>query len=366
MRLHSLTCLWQLQEEVYLPVAGRGYTPEQWIALRVGKISHAGVASLLAQLEYDEVAQVVTATYQDLALARLLLQDGVTVCLCLPLRRRGELCGIHIAGYRGRRQLFTPQQECLARGMMHLASLVLENAQLSEELNCASQCKEEFLGVMSHELRTSLSMIMGYNQLLLEGEFGPLTAEQASILQKVEHHSQKFLDRIDALLELNRLEAGQLPVEPKGVSLSDLIEELAAETWVPPEKRGLSLVWQVAPDLPRLWTDPRKLKVVVKELLHNAVKFTDQGQVTVGVYPRNKGVEIWVADTGSGIGPETATGIFELFRQADGSMARRYEGMGIGLYRVKRLLELLGSTIKVESAVGYGSTFRFWIPTERR
>ena len=361
----SLTFLWQPQEEVYLPVAGRGYTPEQWTALRVGKISHAKVANLLAQLEYDEVAQVVTTTRQDLALAGLLLEDGITVGLCLALRRGGELCGIHIAGYRGRRQLFTPQQECLARGMVHIASLALENAQLSEELKCASQCKEEFLGVMSHELRTPLSIVMGYNQLLLEGEFGPLTPEQAVILQKAEQNSQELLNLIDVLLDLNRLEAGHLPVDLREIHLSDLMSEIEAETWALREKPGLRLVWQVASDLPRLCTDPLKLKVVIKELLRNAVKFTDQGQVTVGVHPRNGGVEIWVADTGIGIEPETAPGIFELFRQADGSATRRYGGVGAGLYRVKRLLELLGGTIKVESAVGYGLTFRLWIPIVR-
>jgi signal transduction histidine kinase/CheY-like chemotaxis protein len=361
----SHTFLWQPQEGVYLPVAGSGYTPEQWEAFRVGAVPRARAASLLSQLTYGHAAQVVTAAHQDLPSAGLPVPDGLTVCLYLALRRGGEFWGIHAAGYRGRRRLFTPQQEWLARGMVHIASLALENARLVAELERASHCREEFLGTMSHELRTPLSVITGYTQLLLEGEFGPLTAEQAAISRKVEQNSHALLELIDALLTLNRLEVGQLAVERRDIDLSELIGEVEAETRALLGKPGLSAVWQVASDLPQLRTDPLKLKAVVTELLRNAVKFTDQGRVTVDVHPGNGGVDICVADTGIGIAPEAVPGIFELFRQADGSTTRRHGGVGLGLYLVRRLLELLGGTVTVESEVGYGSTFRLSIPTGR-
>src|SRR5262249_51447302 len=121
-------------------------------------------------------------------------------------------------------------------------------------------------------------------------------------------------------------------------------------------------VWQVAAGLPSLHTDPGKLKVVVKNLLSNAVKFTNTGRITVAAEQRQGGVEIRVSDTGIGIPVEAQGGIFEPLRQVDGSHTRPYSGSGLGLHMVKRLLEVLGGTITVESVVGQGATFRVWLP----
>ena len=361
----SYTFLWQPKEDVYVPVSGHGDTPEQWEAIRVLKIPRAEVADLLAHLERAEVAQVVTSAHQDLLLAGLQMQCDVMVCLYLALRRGGEIFGIHLAGYHGRRQSFTPQQECIARGMAQIASMALENAQLVEKLERTNHLKEEFLATMSHEMRTPLSIIRGYNELLLESEFGPLTAEQADALGKVDKSSRALLELVNATLDLSRLEAGRLPVEIREIRLSELMSELEAETQELGEKPGLSFVWKVAPDLPLLRTDLLKLKVVIKNLICNAAKFTDQGSVTVDVHARNGGVEICVTDTGVGIAAEALPVIFEMFRQADSSLARRYGGVGLGLHIVRRLLELLGGTITVESEVGHGSTFRLWLPAGR-
>jgi len=324
----SYTFLWQPKEDVYVPVSGHGNTPEQWEAIRVLKIPRAEVADLLAHLERAEVAQVVTSAHQDLLLAGLQMQCDVMVCLYLALRRGGEIFGIHLAGYHGRRQSFTPQQECIARGMAQIASMALENAQLVEKLERTNHLKEEFLATMSHEMRTPLSIIRGYNELLLESEFGPLTAEQADALGKVDKSSRALLELVNATLDLSRLEAGRLPVEIREIRLSELMSELEAETQELGKKPGLSFVWKVAPDLPLLRTDLLKLKVVIKNLICNAAKFTDQGSVTVDVHARNGGVEICVTDTGVGIAAEALPVIFEMFRQADSSLARRYGEWG--------------------------------------
>jgi signal transduction histidine kinase len=163
-------------------------------------------------------------------------------------------------------------------------------------------------------------------------------------------------------LDLSRLEAGRLPLELADCDLPHLIGELAAETRHLQEKPGVSLIWNVAPQLPLLHTDAIKLKVVVKNLVSNAVKFTESGSVVVDVRARDAGVDISVTDTGIGIAADALPIIFEPFRQADSSPTRHYGGVGLGLYIARRLLDMLGGSITVESEVGRGSVFRAWVP----
>lgn len=361
----SHTFLWQPKEDAYIPAAGYGDTPEQWEALRVLKIPRPTVTSLLTHLQRDDVVQVGTATQQDLRPEALPMQYDNTACLYLALRRGDEIWGIHTAGYPSCGKLFTTQQERLARGMVQIASMALQNARLVSELEGANHLKEEFLATMSHELRTPLNIIIGYNDLLLEREFGPLTVKQAETLRQVMKSSRGLFDLISAMLDVGRLESRRLPVALQEVRIPELISEIEAETQELRKKPGLSFVWKAAPDLPLLRTDPLKLKVIIKNLISNAVKFTDQGSVTVDVHTLDSGVEICVADTGSGIAQETLPIIFEPFRQGDGSMTRCHDGAGLGLYVVQRLLELLGGTITVESEVGHGSAFSVRIPTNR-
>jgi signal transduction histidine kinase len=141
-----------------------------------------------------------------------------------------------------------------------------------------------------------------------------------------------------------------------------LVNDIAVETRDACRKSDLTFDWRIAPELPRLYTDPVKLKVVLKNLITNAVKFTPHGTVVVDVHPRNGGVEFLVADTGIGIKPEILPIIFEPFRQGDASATRHFGGVGLGLYIVRRLLDLLGGTIAVQSEVGHGSTFRVVLP----
>jgi signal transduction histidine kinase len=158
------------------------------------------------------------------------------------------------------------------------------------------------------------------------------------------------------------LEAHHLPLAINPVSLEQFLNELEAETQGLREQSGLTFVWQQAAELPVLHTDSRKLKVVIKNLISNAVKFTEHGKIMIATQARDNGVEISVTDTGIGIPAEAVATIFEPFRQLELSMTRRYKGTGLGLHIVKRMLELLDGLISVESEVGCGSTFRVWIP----
>jgi signal transduction histidine kinase len=178
----------------------------------------------------------------------------------------------------------------------------------------------------------------------------------------VDRSSRDLLEIIHSILDLGRLEAGRAPVAADELHLPDLLRELQAQTPLPNNKRHLQVSWEVPAGLPRLHTDALKVKVVLKNLIGNAIKFTETGGIQIAAAARDGGVECRVSDTGIGIAPDALPAIFEPFRQLDSSMTRRFDGVGLGLYIVRRLLDLLGGTITVESEPGRGSTFRVWLP----
>jgi len=261
------------------------------------------------------------------------------------------------------------ERQRATKGLAWARELEVKVAERTEELErlyhqaqAASRLKSEFVATMSHELRTPLNVILGYTELLLDGEFGGTTPGQAATLRRIDRRAHELLDLINSTLDVNRLESGRLPMELREIEVPVLLKTLQAETQDLCENPDVSLRWDSAPPLPRLRTDPAKLQIVLKNLIGNAMKFTEQGAVTVAACERDGGVEITVSDTGVGIAPEVLPTIFEPFRQGDGSDTREYGGVGLGLYIVRRLTNLLGGTINVESEVGKGSTFRVWLP----
>ncbi len=234
-----------------------------------------------------------------------------------------------------------------------------------EDAETASRTKSEFLAVLSHELRSPLGVILGYIPLLLEDTFGNLTDDQANILHRINRHAQELCTLITSVLNLSRLEADRLPLEIQEVQLSQFFEELQDEVRDEQETSQLHFIWRLKEDLFSLHTDPGKLKVILKNLIRNAVKFTPAGNITVAVDGDLNGIIFSVADTGIGIAPEALTLIFEPFQQLE-SRQDPPGGTGLGLYIVKRLVSVLGGAVTVESEVGRGSTFRIWIPYKQR
>lgn len=228
----------------------------------------------------------------------------------------------------------------------------------------ADRTKSEFLSVVSHELRTPLGVIIGYLDLFLEGTFGSPNEEQRGVLHRLHANAHTVLDLVSDGLNLNRLDAGRLVVVQTAVSVQQLLQEVEAETYGMRELSQLRFTWEVDTDLPVLSSDPAKLKVIIKNLLTNAIKFTKTGGVTIGVRRMTDGVELYVTDTGIGIVPEQQTMIFDAFRQGSTPNVRGLTGVGLGLHIAKRLLGLLGGTISVESEVGKGSTFRVRLPQQ--
>ncbi len=231
-----------------------------------------------------------------------------------------------------------------------------------EQAESADRLKTDILSIMSHELRTPLISIIGYNDLLLDGVAGPMKEEQIDALKKIERNSKRLLELINAMLEVSNLEAKA--AEMKEVNLDALFAELKEETREMQDNSGLKFVWEVEPYL-RLRTDSAKLKVIIKNLISNAAKFTERGSVTIKAHKGNEEIEFVVTDTGVGISPDNLPFIFEPFRQIESPLTRQHGGAGLGLYIVKKLLELLDGKITVESTVGRGSVFRVWIPEDK-
>jgi PAS domain S-box-containing protein len=352
----SYTLVRREEENVFVHVAGCGETPERWEAIRAMKIPAATVEARLAppDLAIEEHG------LRDLLPPEVRSGYELAQSVSVPLLRGDQLIGIQVAGRR-RQVSFGASHSRLARGIAQLASLALENARLVGQLEQASRLKSDFLATMSHELRTPLNVILGYNDLLLDEVFGALTPEQAASLDRVGTSARELLELISATLDISRLETGRAALNLQEIDPTELLREIEAETRTVLEKPGVQSVWRIAPDLPALYSDAVKLKVLLKNLIANAAKFTDHGSVTVSAESRDGWIEFTVADTGIGMSDETQAVIFEPFRQGDSASSRRHGGVGLGLYIVTRLLELLCGRIEVDSTPGVGSTFRVWI-----
>lgn len=354
-------------EEAIGPVASSDPEPDKGEGLRAVRIPFALVTQLMDRLQRDDVVPVVYGKCEDVLPSEIsdaCLAIGATRCIYFALRRGSEVIGLLENGFFQGTDTFSSVQIRIAHGIAQIAALAMEHWRLIEELERANRLKSDFVATMSHELRTPLNVIIGYNSLLMDGEFGPLSPDQHETADRIGRSATELLGLINATLDLSRLEAGRMRLDIRETWVQDFVAEVDADIREQRERPGLNFAWQVADGLPAIHTDPTKLKVVLKNLIGNAIKFTGQGNVTVRVDARDGGVEFSVIDSGIGIAPEARVVIFEAFRQADSSMSRRFGGTGLGLYIVNRLMGMLGGTVELESEIGRGSTFRVWVPRE--
>ncbi len=273
-------------------------------------------------------------------------------------------------------------------------SIALENRDLFDNLRSsrdeaekASKVKDEFLSVMSHELRTPLNVVMGYTAMIKDRLLGDITPQQEEALGKVIRRAHDQLAMINNILQATALETQKVNIDMHEVSLGDFLGNLKV-AYESPINKDFTLEWDYPADLPVVKADSEKLKLIMQNLIDNAIKFTGKGSVTVSARVikeaisdqpsaishqqsaiRNSEsaisqVEFKVADTGLGIPKEALPFIFEKFHQVDSSETRLFGGVGMGLYIVKKFTELMGGTVEVESEAGKGSTFIVTIPTE--
>ena len=359
----SGTSLWDAREEAFVPVASYGDSPEQWETMRLLRFRRSALATQIEAMERDGIFKMKIADLPDSGPKAAACACGVTASMMVPLHRGSELVGFHTADYCGREEVLGERNARIARGIGQLASLALESVRLIEELERANRLKSDFVATMSHELRTPLNNILGYSDLLLDGGFGPMTKDQVHTLQRIGKSAEGLLKLITATLDLSSLDTGQVQLDVQAIDLPDLVRELDAEISGLRENPNVNFAWDVAPEVPELRSDPAKLKVVLKNLISNAIKFTHAGSVVVRLRARDGGVEITVADTGAGIAREMLPVIFDPFRQGEPAMTRQHPGVGLGLYIVRRAIDVLGGTIEAESIVGQGSTFCVWVPS---
>ncbi len=245
-------------------------------------------------------------------------------------------------------------------------TLTLKLAQTARQMDDSFRLQTEFVSNISHEFRTPLNGVLGYVELLRDGLYGPVTEEQRQALDHVARCANHLLDLITEVMDLSKLKNGQLELEKDLYSPYELVESVADAMQPAVREKELRLEIHCEEGLPSVYVDFHRIYQVLRNLVDNAVKFTHSGQVEIGARRLEDAVEFFVRDTGIGIPEESLTTIFEEFRQADGSTTRTYGGMGIGLSLSRRLVELHGGEMSVESRESHGSTFTFTVPVDRK
>jgi signal transduction histidine kinase len=250
------------------------------------------------------------------------------------------------------------------------SALAIQNARLfreiqekSAQLEVANKHKSDFLANMSHELRTPLNAIIGFSEALMDRMFGDLNEKQLEYQKDIHESGKHLLSLINDILDLSKIEAGRMELELSSFHLPTAISNAVTLIRERAMRHGIALGVEIDERLGEFQADERKLKQVLLNLLSNAVKFTpDGGRVDVSAKLDTDKVEISVKDTGVGISPEDQASLFEEFKQLGKDSSRKAEGTGLGLSLTKRLVELHGGQILVDSAVGHGSTFRVMLP----
>ncbi|MET0223171.1 MAG: ATP-binding protein [Terrimicrobium sp.] len=344
--------------------ASKGITTMEFAA----SINPLGLAD-----EIFEARSLVTVgnVFEDARIkdCELFQREGLVSFVGLPMVASGEFLGSLIFLTREEHHFGEEEIEFLST-LTGQVAIALHHSQLfnqiqrqADDLQHANKVKDEFLGVVSHELKTPLNVISGYSSMLTEGMLGEITPIQEKALQTVSRQSKELHNLINSVLQVNSIEAEMLQAEFQQVNFWEFLSELRT-FYDYPLAKDVRLVWELRTDLPILSADRGKLRHILENLINNAIKFTDQGTVTISArfLASKKAMEFKVTDTGIGIPKELVPSIFERFRQVDGSDTKAYGGVGLGLYIAKKYANLLGGTIHVESKLGQGSTFALRIP----
>jgi signal transduction histidine kinase/CheY-like chemotaxis protein len=305
--------------------------------------------------------------------------------LLVPLIARDRVIGSISLDMTSENREFTPEEQETSLTIAGQVALAINNARLYEQALAANRLKTEFLANISHELRTPLNAIIGYSELLLSQVYGELNQKQIDRLNRVNTGGKHLLELINDVLDLSKIEAGQMEISLAPMNVSEVVYDAVADITPQAEVKGLILNLHLHPELPPIHADAQRLRQILTNLLDNAVKFTQSGNITLDVgkitvrdgmttsgiiapdYVKAKDgdwLSLAIADTGIGISYEDQAIIFDSFRQADGSTIRKYEGTGLGLAITRQLVKLHHGHIWVESDPGKGSTFTVILPFE--
>jgi signal transduction histidine kinase len=331
------------------PTWGRGVT---------GKSAATGKPAQIPDI-LDEVAY---------PFREMLGREGFRAILSIPMIRDRTLLGTLAVG-RKAPGLFSERHVELLATFANQTIVAIEHAQLFQQLQEkagqleeASRHKSRFLANMSHELRTPLNAILGYTELILDNIYGPVPDQLRGVLKRVEKNGRHLLSLINDVLDLSKIEAGQLVLSLSDFSMKDVVQTVFVAVESLAAEKKIALVAAVPPGLPSARADERRITQVLLNLVGNAIKFTEIGEVRVEVGVTDGTFRVAVSDTGPGVPTADHEKIFDAFRQADSSSARKKSGTGLGLSIAKRIVEMHGGRIWVEAAGGKGSTFCFSLP----
>jgi signal transduction histidine kinase len=314
------------------------------------------IADLREQPPSELIEVILRAGFRSVLIVPLLGAERVVGALVVRRKRPGE---------------FSKQTVDLLQTFAAQSVLAIQNARLfheiedkSRQLEVASQHKSQFLANMSHELRTPLNAILGYTELILDSIYGEVPAKMRSVLERVQSNGKHLLGLINDVLDLSKIEAGQLTLALADYSLKDVVHSVFAAVESLAQEKKIALKVELPNNLPVGHGDERRLTQVLLNLVGNAIKFTDHGEVAIKASAMNGAYTVSVCDTGPGIAPEDQAKIFEEFQQADSSATKKKGGTGLGLSIARRIVEMHGGRIWVESTVGQGATFSISLPVK--
>jgi signal transduction histidine kinase len=300
----------------------------------------------------------------------IILGAGYRALLIVPLLRPGHIVGALVVR-RKEPGAFAKSTIDLLETFADQSVLAIQNARLfreieekGRELELASKHKSQFLANMSHELRTPMNAILGYTELILDNIYGEAPEKMRAVLERVQRNGRHLLGLINDVLDLSKIEAGQLTLTLNDYSLKDVVLSVFSAVESLATAKRLALKIEVPAALPPAHGDEHRITQVLLNLVGNAIKFTETGEVAINATAQNGSFTVAVRDTGPGIATADQAKIFEEFQQADNSATRKKGGTGLGLAISKRIVELHGGRIWVESKEGHGSTFSFTVPVK--
>jgi signal transduction histidine kinase len=315
-------------------------------------------------LPIPDVAKRASNALRDAA-----IEAGMHAALIVPLLGSESALGALVLQRRQTGE-FPPTVVSLMQSFADQSAIALENARLfdeiaqkSRELEIASQHKSQFVANMSHELRTPLAAILGYAELIQEGFYGPLPDKALDSLTRIRSNGKHLLGLINTVLDIAKIESGQFTLNMAEYAIESVVETVRSATESLAQNKKIALKTEVAKSLPIGLGDEQRLTQVLLNLVGNAIKFTDTGEVRVTAKAMNGHFTVSVTDTGPGIPEAHQMRIFDQFHQVDSSNTKAKGGTGLGLAIAKQIIEMHGGRIWVESTVGKGSTFRMELPT---
>jgi signal transduction histidine kinase len=361
-------------EDGFMVSAGAGLSEGDWQGL-VGVRIPWGEAGALAAVYRDgeprlfDEANPLPEAYRLRPPYSAIPALRLKAFLLSPMIARGRTVGVLTADNRVSRAPIPPHTVDLLHSFAAQAAVAVENARLFQEiqekgreLELASKHKSQFLANMSHELRTPMNAVLGYTDLILDDIFGPVPEKIREILGRARSSGHHLLGLINDVLDLSKIEAGQLVLSLGDYDMGSVVQAVVAQVESLAAEKKLALKAVVPPDLPVGRGDERRLTQVLLNLAGNAIKFTEQGEVVIEARAEDGDFHVSVSDTGPGIAEADQQKIFEEFQQADSSSTRAKGGSGLGLAISRRIVELHGGRLRVESALGAGSTFHFTVP----